>query len=85
MNKYIEIQIQSPAEGATFVAQWYAGGQDSGQAFALSNVGELLSSLSSPRRRWSSLMMRCAPCYATTAILYSALLPNCAQTGGDSC
>ena len=42
MNRYIEIRMQSPAEGAGFVAQWYAGGERSGQAFALSNVGELL-------------------------------------------
>ena len=27
---------------AGFVAQWYAGGQRSGQAFPLSNAGELL-------------------------------------------
>ena len=42
MNTYVEIQIQSPADGAGFVAQWYAGGERSGQAFALTNVGELL-------------------------------------------
>jgi hypothetical protein len=42
MNSYVEIQIQSPADGAGFVAQWYAGGQRSGQAFSLANVGELL-------------------------------------------
>jgi len=42
MNNYVEIQIQSPAEGAGFVVQWYADGERSGQAFALSNVGELL-------------------------------------------
>ena len=41
MNRYIEIRIQSPTEGAGFVAQWYAGSERSGQAFALSNVGEL--------------------------------------------
>ena len=42
MRTYVEIQIQAPADGAGFVAQWYAGGERSGQAFALSNVGELL-------------------------------------------
>jgi len=42
MNRYIEIQIQAPADGARFVAQWYAGGERSGQAFPLCNVGELL-------------------------------------------
>ena len=42
MNTYVEIQRQSPADGAGFIAQWYAGGQRSGQAFPLSNAGELL-------------------------------------------
>ena len=42
MNSYVEIQIQSPADGAGFVAQWYAGGERSGQAFPLCNTGELL-------------------------------------------
>ena len=42
MSSYVEIQVQSPVEGARFVAQWYVGGERSGQAFALSNVGELL-------------------------------------------
>jgi len=42
MNRYIEIRMQSPAAGDGFVAQWYAGGERSGQAFSLSNVGELL-------------------------------------------
>ena len=42
MNSYVEIQIQSPADGAGFIAQWFAGGQRSGQAFPLSNAGELL-------------------------------------------
>ena len=42
MNSYVEIQIQAPAEGSGFVAQWYAGGERSGQAFPLGNVGELL-------------------------------------------
>ena len=42
MSKYVEIQIQSPADGAGFVAQWYAGGERSGQAFPLCNTSELL-------------------------------------------
>jgi hypothetical protein len=42
MSKYVEIQSQSLADGAGFVAQWYTGGERSGQAFALSNVAELL-------------------------------------------
>jgi hypothetical protein len=42
MNTYVEIQIQSPADGAGFVAQWFAGGQRSGQAFPLRNTSELL-------------------------------------------
>ena len=42
MNSYIEIQVQSPADGFGFIAQWYAGGQRSGQAFPLCNTGELL-------------------------------------------
>ena len=42
MNSYVEIQVQSPIEGVGFIAQWYAGGQRSGQAFPLSNTGELL-------------------------------------------
>ncbi len=42
MNSYVEIQVQSPAEGAGFVAQWFAGGQRSGQAFPLCTIGELL-------------------------------------------
>jgi hypothetical protein len=42
MSKYVEIQIQSPADRAGFVAQWYAGGEPSGQAFPLFNTGELL-------------------------------------------
>jgi hypothetical protein len=42
MNSYVEIQVQSPADGAGFVAQWYAGGKRSGQAFLLCNVGESL-------------------------------------------
>ncbi len=42
MNKYVEIQIQSPADGSGFVAQWYAGGERSGKAFPLCNTSELL-------------------------------------------
>jgi len=42
MSKYVEIQVQSPADGSGFVAQWYAGGERSGQAFRLLNAGELL-------------------------------------------
>jgi hypothetical protein len=42
MSRYIEIQVQSPADGSGFVAQWYAGGERSGQAFPLCNIGELL-------------------------------------------
>ena len=41
MNKYVEIQMQSPIGGAGFDTQWYAGGERSGQAFPLSSVGEL--------------------------------------------
>jgi hypothetical protein len=41
MNSYVEIQVQSPADGAGLVAQWYVGGERSGQAFPLCNVGEL--------------------------------------------
>jgi hypothetical protein len=40
MSKYVEIQ-QAPADGPGFVAQWYADGQRSGQAFPLLNIGEL--------------------------------------------
>jgi hypothetical protein len=42
MSKYVEIQVQSPANGTGFVAQWYVGGERSGQAFPLFNTGELL-------------------------------------------
>jgi hypothetical protein len=42
MSKYIEIRVQSPADGIGFVAQWYEGGKRSGQAFPLFNTGELL-------------------------------------------
>ena len=42
MSKYVEIQVQPPAEGSGFVAQWYTGGERSGQAFPLCNTGELL-------------------------------------------
>jgi hypothetical protein len=39
MNSYVEIQVQSVADG--FVAQWYVGGDRSGQAFPLFTMGEL--------------------------------------------
>lgn len=42
MNSYIEIQVQSPADGFGFIAQWYAGGERSGQAFPLCTTSELL-------------------------------------------
>lgn len=42
MNRYVDIQIQSGAEGSGFVAQWYVGGACSGQAFPLCTIGELL-------------------------------------------
>ncbi len=42
MSNYVEIQIPSPANGAGFVAQWYTGGERSGQVFRLANLGELL-------------------------------------------
>jgi len=42
MNSHVEIQVQSPADEAGFVAQWYTGGERSGQAFPLCNMGELL-------------------------------------------
>jgi hypothetical protein len=42
MSKYVEIQVQSPADGSGFVAQWYADGERSGQAFPLFNTSELL-------------------------------------------
>ncbi len=42
MNSYVEIQVQSPIEGVGFIAQWYAGGQRSGQAFPLCTTSELL-------------------------------------------
>jgi hypothetical protein len=42
MSNYVEIQVQSPADGSGFVAQWYAGGERSGQAFPLCTIGELL-------------------------------------------
>ena len=41
MNTYVEIQVQAPAAGSGFVAQWYVGGQRSGPAFAVFNAGEL--------------------------------------------
>jgi len=42
MSKYVEIHVQSPTDGFGFVAQWYAGGERSGQAFPLCTIGELL-------------------------------------------
>ena len=42
MSTYVKIQRQSPADGAGFVAQWYAGGERSGQAFPLCTTSELL-------------------------------------------
>jgi hypothetical protein len=42
MNSYVEIHIQSLADGAGFVAQWYTGGERSGQAFPLCTTSELL-------------------------------------------
>ena len=41
MNRYVEIQVQSPAAGSGFVAQWYVGGERSGPAFAVFTTGEL--------------------------------------------
>jgi hypothetical protein len=41
MSNYVEIQVQAPADGSGFVAQWYAGGERSGQAFPLVNTSEL--------------------------------------------
>jgi hypothetical protein len=41
MRTYVEIQVQSPAAGSGFVAQWYAGGERSGEAFPLFNLSEL--------------------------------------------
>jgi hypothetical protein len=42
MSKFVEIQVQTLADGHGFVAQWYAGGERCGQAFPLFNAGELL-------------------------------------------
>jgi hypothetical protein len=41
MSKYIEIQLQSPATGAAYLAQWYVDGSPSGRAFPIYTVGEL--------------------------------------------
>ena len=49
MSKYVEIQVQSPAEGFGFVAQWYAGGERSGQAFPLLNTGVWFPVFVTPR------------------------------------
>jgi hypothetical protein len=35
-------EVQSLADGSGFLAQWYADGERSGQAFPLFNTGELL-------------------------------------------
>jgi hypothetical protein len=43
MNNYVDIQLQSPADGPRLVAQWYTEGACSGPAFPLCTVGELLS------------------------------------------
>lgn len=43
MSKYVEIQVRAHADGSGFVAQWYEGGERSGQAFSLFNIGELSS------------------------------------------
>jgi hypothetical protein len=42
MSKYVEIQLQTSTDEAGFVAQWYVGGECSGQAFPLCTIGELL-------------------------------------------
>ena len=42
MSKYVEIKMQSPADGSGFVAQWYVGGAPSGKAFPLCTIGDLL-------------------------------------------
>ena len=42
MSRYVEIRVQTPADGSGFVAQWYTSGERSGQAFPLCNTGELL-------------------------------------------
>jgi hypothetical protein len=41
MQTYVEIQVQSPADGTGFVAQWYVGGERSGPAFAVFTTSEL--------------------------------------------
>ena len=41
MNRYVEIQVQSPAAGSGFVAQWYVSGEPSGPAFAVFTTSEL--------------------------------------------
>jgi len=53
MRTYVEIRMQSSANGAGFVAQWYADGERSGQAFPLFTVGEL----------------RCFACFAETPLI----------------
>ena len=41
MSKYIDIQMQSSALGAAYIAQWFVDGQPSSRAFPLYTVGEL--------------------------------------------
>ena len=41
MNTYVEIQVNTPAGEAAFVAQWFVNGAPSGQAFPLRTAGEL--------------------------------------------
>ena len=41
MSNYVEIQVQSVADGSGFVVQWYVGGERSGQAFPVLNTSEL--------------------------------------------
>jgi hypothetical protein len=71
MNKYVKIQMQSPIEGAGFVAQWYAGGERSGQAFPLSSVGELRLDRLLPRGA-ADRQRRGDPCDAARARIQRA-------------
>jgi hypothetical protein len=41
MSKYIEIQKQTLANGAAYLAQWFVNGEPSGRAFPVYTVGEL--------------------------------------------
>ncbi len=65
MNMYVEIQIQLPANGPEFVAQWYAGDERFGQAFPLSNVGELLFFACFAEAPLISLTMQRVRCYVS--------------------